>query len=115
MIVRPAPDDRVELGYQHVLLHCLVLFDCRPDFSRMRLHVFLGGFDAKFSAIFAQGPSEEVEPVVDMHDPGLLGGQGKTPVLQEGFDQRSRFFQHVPGRAGRYKIIGITYEIDFAF
>ena len=83
VIIGPSPDDRVELRNHLFLLRCSHPFDCLSDFSRVRLHILLGGFDEKLPVKFAQGLSEEVEPVGSsiVREDGVLLHEGETLPL----------------------------------
>jgi hypothetical protein len=73
VIICPAPDDRVEHLDQKLLFDRFVPADYLPDFFQESVLVFLGRFDQKFTAIFSDVHSEEVEPLFDGRDAGFLG------------------------------------------
>src|SRR2546430_8932012 len=58
--------------------------------------------------------SEEVEPLVNMCDAGLLRRELQAPFAKELLDEGADFtFQHVPGRTGDDEVIRISNEVDF--
>ena len=113
VIVRPAPDDGVELTNQPFLCGRPVRSDDRSDFLQEGVRVLLRRLDEQLAIILAEILSEEVEPFFDRRDAGFLWRELQTTVAQKLLDQWSDFiFQHVLGRAGDDEVIRITNEVD---
>ena len=91
MIVRPTQDDRVEFAYQRLLAHGPAGPDYRPDLFQKRFHVLFRRRDSELAADLAKVVPEEVEPLGDMRDTGLLRRELKPPFSEEPFDQGSDF------------------------
>src|SRR3989442_1153072 len=114
MVVHPAPDDRVKQTNQILLTSGFVRIDDAPDFLQERVRVLLRRFNEQYPAEFAQMLSEEVEPLVNMCDAGLLRRELQAPFAKELLDEGADFVcQHVPGGAGDDEVIRISNEVDF--
>ena len=73
VIVRPAPDDRVEQTYQVLLFHGSIRTNRFAYLLQKGVHVLSGGRNQELAAILAQVLPKEVEAVFDMRDAGFLG------------------------------------------
>ena len=72
VIVGPAPDKGVEFGQELLLWECPSGLDTEPDFVPQGLTATLCGGGQEFVPKLAHGVPQEVEPVVDGGDDGLL-------------------------------------------
>ena len=73
VIVRPAPNDRVEQTNQ-VLLFCGSIRTNRIAYLLQKgMHILSGGRNQELTAIIAQVLPKEVEAIFDMRDAGFLG------------------------------------------
>src|SRR5215210_7379817 len=107
VIVRPPPDDRVQVRYQFADVELLVGLNKASDFTQEGFGVLPGRLDDELAVVPAYILSEEVEPVLDMRDSGLLRRESQSAWLQEVLDQRHDFFQqHFFRRAGDEEVVG---------
>ncbi len=72
MIVRPAPDHRVQLPYETFLLSRLVRGDDLAYFRFNRSHVVLRGPLQKLSLVLSEVPTQEVKAISNIGDIGLF-------------------------------------------
>jgi len=77
MVVGPTPNDRIQLTNQHALADRLVRADDSTDFLQEHVRVLLRRFHQWFAVVFAEVLSEEVEPLVNMSDAGLVRRERK--------------------------------------
>src|SRR5208283_4326032 len=87
VVVGPATNDRIQQANQHGLTDGFVRTDNSTDFLHQRVRVFLRRFYQWLAVVFAEVLSEEVEPLVNMREAGLVGGERKSPFLQEPLHQ----------------------------
>ena len=66
---------------QHHLGYGLVRFDESSDFLQERVRVLLRGFHQWLTIVLAEVLSEEVEPLADMPDAGLVGQESAGNLL----------------------------------
>jgi len=112
VIVGPTSDDRVELTYQVALADTATTANQLPHLFQECVRVFLGGLDKQFVAVLAEILSEEVKPLLDRRDAGLLGRELQAPVEHELLDQWLNFiFQPFLGGAGNDEVIRIANEV----
>src|SRR5215471_15031392 len=72
VVVGPAPDDRVELGYQRLCRLSYAAFYAVAAFLHQRLEPFLGGLDEQGVVILAHVLAKKVKPRFNVGDGGLL-------------------------------------------
>ena len=112
VVVDPSPNDRVECTNQTLLAPAAVLSDRFPRFLQEAACVLPGGLDQQLAVPFAQGLTEEVEPLVDVGDAGLFGRKLQASLTKELFHQRPDFiFQQLFRAAGNDKVIGVSHQI----
>ena len=73
VIIRPSPQDRIEQPDQICLFGRLVTLDDFTDFIKMRFDVRFRRLRQQLAVIFANIPSEEVKPLIDVRYFGLFG------------------------------------------
>ena len=78
MVVRPAPDFRVEQSDQVFLFRLFFFLHCFPDVIKKRFYVLLGRLDQQLAAVLAYIPSEKIKPFVDMRDL-VFSGESVSP------------------------------------
>lgn len=80
MILRPAPNFRVQEANQSFLGRCFVRLHHIPDVVQKGFRVLFGRFGEEFSLMFANLPSEKVESLRNMRDPGLFLAKFKSSL-----------------------------------
>jgi len=83
VIIGPATNGGVQQTNQQSLTQGFIRVDDSSDFLQGRVRVLLGRFIQRFAVVCAESLSEEVEPLVDMGDAGLVGGERQPLFLQE--------------------------------
>src|SRR5262249_21154531 len=89
MIVGPATNDGVQQANQRCLADGLVRIDDSSDFLQERVRVLLRWFHQWLAIVFAEVLSQEIEPLVNMGDASLVGGEREPSLLQELLHQRA--------------------------
>ena len=72
VIVRPAPNDRIEQTYQVLLFRGSIRTNRAAHLVQKGMHVLSGGRNQELAAILAQVLPKKVEAIFDMRDAGLL-------------------------------------------
>jgi len=112
VIIRPSPNNRVEHTDQVFLTQSTAPVDRPAHFFQEATRVLPGGLDQQLAVPFAQGLTEEVEPLVDVGDAGLFGRKLQASLTKELFHQRPDFiFQQLFRAAGNDKVIGVSHQI----
>ena len=91
VVVRPAPDDRVQGVDQFLLCARPIGFHQVRDFGPEGCLIRPGGplQQPLFSfSVLSEVPPEKIESVPDVRDPGLFRREGQAPLRHECFDQR---------------------------
>ena len=113
MIVGPATNDGVQQANQRCLADGLVRIDDSSDFLQERMRVLLRRFHQRLPIVFAEVLSEEVEPLVDMGEVSLVGGERQPSLLQELLHQGTNFtFQQLFRVAGDDEVVRIPDQVD---
>ena len=96
MIVGPAADDGVELGYQIGRGGLLVGLHDFPDFPKECLDILPGGSGEELPRILPDMVAQKIKTVLNVRDTGFLWGEFETAFVQELLHQRFDFvFQEV--------------------
>jgi hypothetical protein len=72
MVVRPASNNRVQLGKQHAGGYCLLGFEEGADMGQKPLNALLRGFYQQLALVLAQMLSKKIKPILDSGDAGLF-------------------------------------------
>jgi hypothetical protein len=115
VVIRPSPDNRVEfldhLSGGGLLVRLQIVFD--PSQVPQDL-VFLGD-DERFrpATEFPDVEPEEVEPFIDVNDPGLRFANRQAAISEESFDTGSDVgFQYFSCRGRHHEVVGVADQID---
>jgi hypothetical protein len=73
MVIGPTPNQRVELTNELHLAHSAAFADALPHLGQKDFGVLFGGPDEQLVLEFADVLAEEVEPLREGRDAGLLG------------------------------------------
>jgi hypothetical protein len=112
VIVRPAPKDRVELSDQISLVPSTGAANQPTSFLQKDMGILLGGLDEQFTPETAHGLAEEVEPILNVGDAGLLRREFQSPLAQELLDQRPDFIlQQLFSSAGDDEVIRVPHKV----
>jgi len=77
---------------------------------RSRLMAAVLGFDQQLGSVAADVEPQEIEPLGQVHDPGLVLVDGKTPGLQPLGQPRLDLFGLLPGLAAHREIVGVSHQ-----
>jgi len=112
VVVGPAPQNRIEHADEIKLVESSMTPDQLPHLVQTRKRAFPGRLDEQFSSVLAEVLAEEIEPVGDVGDAGLLLRELQPPVAQELLDQGLHLiFQHVFFCAGDDEVIGVPHQM----
>jgi hypothetical protein len=106
MIVRPPPEERIELPDQIFWLGLGMRAHECTSFGQEEVDTGAGRFHENRAVIVAEMLTEKVKPVGDMRDLGLLGREDQAAFVEELFHERTDFgFQQFFGTAGDDEVI----------
>src|SRR3989441_4197149 len=95
VIVRPTSNDRVEFRYEFPGRQGFVGLHDLPNFLQECFHILLGWGNKQFvpfaHLVLAYVLTQEIKPILDMRDEGLLWRELETPFSQELFNKRLDF------------------------
>ncbi len=116
MIGRPTSNDRVEFRDQFPGRQGFVCLHDLPNFLKECFHILLGWANKQlvpFShLVLAYVLAQEIKPILDMRDEGLLWRELETPFSQELFNKRLNFlFQKFFRSPSHQKVVCISYEV----
>ena len=107
MIIGPAPNHRVELGYQMRRRRLLVSLHDFPDLTEERLDIRSGWLREELTSIFADMVTQKIKAVLNVRNAGFLRGEFESAFVQELLYQRFDFvFEQVVGAAGNNMPVG---------
>ena len=87
VIVGPAPDHRVELGYQIDRGGLLVRLHDFPDVPQECFDLLSGWFDKEFTSVLPDVLSQKIEAVLDVGNVGFLRGEFQSAFAEKVFHQ----------------------------
>ena len=91
VIVRPPPDQRIELRNQIFRFSLRIHTNERPGFAQEGVDTGAGGFHENRAVIISDVLAEKVKAVGDMGDLGLLGREDQAAFVEELFHQWADF------------------------
>src|SRR3954449_4681948 len=113
VIVRPTPDERVELADDLAGGGLPMFAQIVMDGAQMLHHLALLWRRQDHTPIPAHGEAEEVKAVIDVDDPGLRLAQLQSTLLKKRRQRENDIpLQDLAARCRHHQIVGIAYQTD---